>query len=331
MTIKYVLRKLGTSFVTLIAVIIVIFIVLRMMPGDIIEPKAREESKLMGITYDEAYKRVGDRYNYNPKEPIARQFVSYVKAILRGDLGTSMINPKVTVKSVLSVALPWTIFVVSISLILSFIIGMKLGSIMAIKRKGIINNIITFYVTIVSTIPNYIVAIILSIIFVYQLQLFPMSGVYSIDVTPGFNIPFLVSVLRHAILPIATYVITSTGGWVLNMKGSSIHVLGSDYVYAARARGLPDKIIINKYMKKNAMIPMVTLLAMAFGGMIGGAPLIEGQFQYLGMGVYLNKALGERDFILYQGLLLVISISVIMANLIADLLYAKLDPRIRLE
>lgn len=331
MSIKYLLRKLGTSLLSLLAVVIVIFLLLRIMPGDIVEPKAREEAALTGITYQEAYARVADRYNYNPHEPIYEQFIRYSKGLLQGHLGTSMTNPKVTVNSVLGVALPWTIFVVSISLILSFILGIQLGSVMAIKRKGFINNLITFYVTIVSTVPNYIVAIILSIIFVYQLRLFPMSGVYGINVTPGLNLPFLLSALKHAVLPIATYVITSTGGWILNMKGSSIQVLGSDYVFAARARGLPNKIIMRKYMKKNAMIPMITILAMAFGGMIGGAPLIEGQFQYLGMGAYLSKALGERDFVLYQGLLLCISVSVIIANLIADLLYSKLDPRIRLE
>ncbi len=331
MSLKYLAKRLGSAFLTLIAVIFAIFLVLRMMPGDIIEPTAREEAARMGITYEEAYNRVATRYNYNPHEPILSQFSRYVKGLLRGDLGTSMTNPKNTVTSILSVALPWTIFVVSISLVLSFIIGMQLGAVMAIKKKGIINNIITFYVTIVSTIPNYIVAILLSIVLVYQLGWFPPSGVYSIDVTPGFNLPFLFSALRHALLPIATYVITSTGGWILNMKGSSIHTLGSDYVFAARARGLPDSIIMRKYMKKNAMIPLVTTLAMGFGGMIGGAPLIEGQFQYLGMGYYLSKAQGERDYILYQGLLLCVSISVIIANLIADLLYSKLDPRIRLE
>ena len=331
MSLKFLLKKLGSAFLTLIAVVIAIFFVLRMMPGDIIEPMARDEASRMGITYEEAYSRVVSRFNYDPQEPIYQQFIRYVKGLARGDLGTSMINPKNTVTSILAVALPWTIFVVSISLVLSFIIGMQLGAVMAIKKKGFINTIITFYVTIVSTIPNYIVAIILSIIFVYQLNWFPMSGVYSINVTPGFNLPFLLSALHHAILPIVTYVITSTGGWILNMKGSSIHTLGSDYVFAARARGLPDSIIMRKYMKKNAMIPLVTTLAMAFGGMIGGAPLIEGQFQYLGMGAYLSKALGERDFILYQGLLLCVSVSVIVANLIADLLYSKLDPRIRLE
>lgn len=331
MSIKYLAKRLGSAFLTLIAVVLVIFLVLRMMPGDILEPKAREEAGRMGITYEEAYDRVASRYNYNPQEPIYKQLVRYVGGILHGDLGTSMTNPKLTVTSILAVALPWTLFVVSISLILSFIIGMQLGAVMAIKKKGIINNIITFYVTIVSTTPNYIIAILLSIVLIYQLRWFPQAGVYSIDVTPGFNLPFILSALHHAVLPIATYVITSTGGWILNMKGSSIHTLGSDYVFAARARGLPDSIIMRKYMKKNAMIPLVTTLAMAFGGMVGGAPLIEGQFKYLGMGTYLATAQGERDYILYQGLLLCVSVSVIIANLIADLLYSKLDPRIRLE
>lgn len=331
MSIKYVAKRLGNAILTLIAVTFVIFCVLRMMPGDILEPRAREEAGRMGITYEEAYDIVASRYNYNPHEPILEQFGRYVKGLLRGELGTSMTNPKNTVTSILSVALPWTIFVVSISLVLSFVIGLQLGAVMAIKKKGFINNIITFYVTIVSTVPNYIVAILLSIVFVYQLGWFPKSGVYSIDVTPGFNLPFLLSALHHAVLPIFTYVITSTGGWILNMKGSSVHTLGSDYVFAARARGLPDRIIMRRYMKRNAMIPLVTTLAMCFGGMMGGATLIEGQFQYLGMGSYLAKAQGERDYILYQGLLLCVSFSVIVANLIADLLYSKLDPRIRLE
>lgn len=331
MSLKFLAKRLGSALLTLVAVTLVIFLVLRMMPGDILEKKAREESAQMGITYEEAYSRVATRYNYNPNEPILQQLGRYLNGILHGDLGTSMTNPKNTVTSILAVALPWTIFVVSISLVLSFIIGLQLGAVMAIRKKGIINNIITFYVTVVSTIPNYIVAILLSIVFVYQLGLFPQAGVYSIDVTPGFNLPFLLSALHHAILPIVTYVLTSTGGWILNMKGSSIHTLGSDYVFAARARGLPDGIIMRKYMKKNAMIPLVTTLAMSFGGMVGGAPLVEGQFKYLGMGSYLATAQGERDYILYQGLLLCVSVSVIIANLIADLLYSKLDPRIRLE
>lgn len=331
MSIKYLAKKLGSALLTMVAVTLVIFLVLRMMPGDILEKKARDEAAQMGITYEEAYSRVATRYNYDPNEPILQQLVRYIGGIFRGDLGTSMTNPKLTVVNILATALPWTLFVVSISLVLSFIIGMQLGAVMAIRKKGFINNIITFYVTVVSTIPNYIMAILLSIVLVYQLRLFPKAGVYGIDVTPGFNLPFLLSALHHAILPIVTYVLTSTGGWILNMKGSSIHTLGSDYVFAARARGLPDSIIMRKYMKKNAMIPLVTTLAMSFGGMVGGAPLVEGQFKYLGMGTYLATAQGERDYILYQGLLLCVSVSVIIANLIADLLYSKLDPRIRLE
>lgn len=331
MSMKFLLKKLGTFLITLLAVTFVIFLVLRMMPGDVIEPMARDEAGKFGITYEEARQRVVQRINYDPDEPVLQQLGRYLKALSKGDLGTSMINPKNTVVAILANALPWTIFVVSIALVLSFVIGIQLGAVMALKKKGLIHGIITFYVTIVSTLPSYIIAILLSVVFVYNFGWFPRSGVYSASVTPGFNLPFIFNALWHAILPIVTYVISSTGGWILQMKGTSIWTLGSDYVFAARARGLPDHIIRRRYMKKNAMIPLITTLALAFGGMIGGSPLIEGQFQYLGMGSYLSKALGERDFILYQGLLLCISVSVIVANLIADLLYAKLDPRIRLE
>ena len=109
MSIKYVIKSLANAFLTLIAVTFVIFCVLRMMPGDILEPMAREEASRMGITYEEAYDRVASRYNYNPKEPIFQQFGRYAKGLLKGDLGTSVINPKNTVVSILSVALPWTI------------------------------------------------------------------------------------------------------------------------------------------------------------------------------------------------------------------------------
>ena len=329
MSFKYLAKRIGVAILTLIAVIVVMFFVLRIMPGDILEPMTREEANKFGITYEEARTRVANRYNYDPNESLLIQFEVYVTALVKGDLGTSMINPNNTVTAILANAMPWTLFVVSISLILSFIIGVKLGALMAI-RKGFVNNIITFYVTIVSTLPSYIVALLLSLIFVYTLKLFPMAGVYSIGLKPGFNLAFIWDVIWHALLPIVTYVITSTGGWIIQMKGTSISTLGEDYVFAAKARGLSEGIIRKKYMRKNAMIPLITTLAMAFGGMVGGSPLIESQFNYMGMGMYVSKAMNERDFTLYQGLLLCISVSVVIANLIADLLYVKLDPRIKM-
>ena len=331
MSLKYALKKIGVSLLTVLAVIILTFIVLRLMPGDIYDQMARSEAAQSGISFEEARERLVLRFNYDPNEPIYQQLVRYLKGLTRGDLGVSMINPKNTVTAILANALPWTLFSVSIALVISFLIGVQLGAVMAVKRKGFINGLITFYVTIVSTIPSYVIAIFLSIIFVFYLGWFPMSGVHSLNVNPGFNLPFIGSALWYAVMPIATYVISTTGAWILQMKGTSIATLGSDYVFAARARGLTDQTIMRRYMKRNAMIPLVTTLAMSFGGMIGGSTLIEGQFRYLGMGTYLSKALGERDFILYQGLLIYISISVIIANLIADLLYAKLDPRVRME
>ena len=327
---RYVIKKIGLSLITAFAALIVVFLVLRLMPGDVIEVQARELAQQQGVDLMEARNRIVLRYNYDPEEPIPQQLWRYLSALARGDLGTSMFNPRLTVNTILATVLPWTLFVVSIATVVSFMLGILFGALMAIK-KGIINFIITFYVTIISTTPSYIVAILLSIFLVYRAGWFPMSGVYSIHADPGFNLGFITSVMWHAALPILTFVLTSTGGWILQMKGASVTTLGEDYVFAARARGIPENIIRNKYMKKNAMIPLVTSLAMAFGAMLGGAPLVEGQFRYMGMGIQMAQAIGQRDYILYQGLLICVSMSVIAANLVADLLYAKLDPRIRLE
>ena len=326
----YVIRKIGISLLTALVSLVVVFFVLRLMPGDIIEVRSREMAEQMGIDLLEARNRVVMRYNFDPYEPLHQQLARFARALSRGDLGTSMFNPLLTVNTILATVLPWTLFVVTIATVLSFLFGIFFGALMAV-RKGVVNFIITFYVTIISTTPAYIIAILLSIFLVFRAGLFPTGGVYSIHVDPGLNIAFLGSVLWHAALPIFTFVLTTTGGWILQMKGASISTLGEDYVFAARARGIPERIIRSRYMKKNAMIPLVTTLAMAFGGMIGGAPLVEGQLRYMGMGVQMAQAIGQRDYVLYQGLLICVSLSVIAANLIADLLYAKLDPRIRLE
>jgi peptide/nickel transport system permease protein len=148
---------------------------------------------------------------------------------------------------------------------------------------------------------------------------------------PGFNWPYISSVLEHAILPISAYIITGLGGWALAMKGNAISVLGEDYVTAAKARGLSQRRIITTYVGRNALLPLITNLAISFGMMFGGSPLVENIFAYPGVGYFLNQAVGRRDFTLMQGMFLMITIAVVLANLIAEILYSVLDPRIRQE
>jgi peptide/nickel transport system permease protein len=150
-------------------------------------------------------------------------------------------------------------------------------------------------------------------------------------VDPGFNFPFILNVLYHGALPILTYVITTIGTWALTMKGSAVNVLGEDYIIAASIRGVSERTLMNRYVKRNAMLPLITTLAVSFGFMLGGSPLIENVFSYPGMGYYIGQATQQRDYTLMQGLLLVTSLAVILANLASDLIYAKLDPRVKLE
>ena len=146
----------------------------------------------------------------------------------------------------------------------------------------------------------------------------------------GFMLKFIGDVLYHAILPVTFYVLTTVGSWMLAMKSSTVATLEEDYVTVARARGLPDSRIMTSYVGRNASLPLFTQLAISIGFVVGGSVLIESIFVYQGIGQQLLKAINQRDYPVMQGIFLIIVVSVTFANLLADLLYSRLDPRIRI-
>jgi len=307
------------------------FVLFRMMPGDVFAVRSRDMAVARGIDYKEAYKLVVQQYNYDPNEPILSQMKRYYSALFQGNLGTSMTNSSITVNEIVAYYMPWTLFLVSIALFLSYILGIWLGSVMAWKRKSVLSGLIAAYTTIVNAIPPALVPTFVLSIFAFGLRWFPVQGAYSIGVTPGFNWPFIQDVLWHAALPIFAYTCTQINSWVMNMKGSCIGVMAEDYVTAAYARGLSDHTIRDKYVKRNALLPLYTALAISFGSMLGGATYMEGPFVYPGIGSQLAKALGNRDFTVCQGLLLITTTATVIASLFVDLIMPKLDPRIRRE
>ncbi len=332
MSAKVMIKRFLTSLITLFAATIFTFFLLRMTPGNAYDKWAKDLALQRGITFEEARELVVGMSNYDPDEPMLKQFGRYVGGLLQGNFGHSMYNPNMTVNKILAKALPWTIFMLTIALLISFIIGINLGVIMAWKRKSVLNPIISTYAIISGAIPNFLVAIILMIVFSFKLRWFPMRGAYDAAVaTPGFNLKFILNVLHHAALPILTYVLTSVGMWALSMKGTAVSVLGEDYITAAWVRGVPEKNIMNNYVKKNALLPLITSLAISFGLMLGGSALIENQFNYPGLGFYMGEAAVKRDYTIMQGLLFITSFAVIIANFIAEIVYAKLDPRVNLE
>lgn len=324
------IKRLVLIILTIFFAMTVTFVVIRMMPGNPVETLAMDMVRNQGINYQEAYARAKSMLNYDPDIPIIQQYGKYVSGLLRGNLGESMSFKKPVIQ-VITGALPWTLLILSISLLVSFIVGILIGMYVAWKRNTIVDPIVSVYASVAGSIPDYIVGLILIIIFAVNLKWLPNRGPYDSSVMPGFTWPYISSVLKHAILPISAYIITGLGGWALAMKGNAISVLGEDYITAAKARGLPQRRIITTYVGRNAILPLITNLAISFGMMFGGSPLIENIFVYPGVGYFLNQAVGRRDFTLMQGMFLMITVAVVLANLIAEILYSVLDPRIRQE
>jgi peptide/nickel transport system permease protein len=181
-------------------------------------------------------------------------------------------------------------------------------------------------------VPNYLVAMLLLIYFGVRWEIIDiasMRGTLSPDVDPGFTVTFLRDALYHAALPILVYVLTSIGGWMLAMRASTEATLNEDFVTAGLARGLHPTRVALSYVGRNAILPLFTQLMIAIGFVVGGSILIEQIFSYQGIGSMLAIAIGQRDYPLIQGILLVITTSVVIVNLAADLVYARLDPRLR--
>ena len=325
-----VLKRVGSAVATLILVTLLTFVLIHNMPGDPLEQWAVEIVEAQGVTMENALKQVQAMYGYDPDEPLISRLATWLAGLLRGDLGQSLLY-KVSVNRMVVKALPWTLLILSVSLILSFTIGVLLGTIIAWKRKTALNPVVTAYAAFTGATPDYITALVLLIIFAINLDWFPVRGAYTIGLTPGFNWPFLKSVIHHAALPVLAYTFENAAAWALAMKGSAVSVLGEDYIMAARVRGLKERRIATFYMGRNAILPLVTSLAISLGTMVGGATFIETIFSYPGIGWFFGEAIIRRDYGMMQGLFLLQAAAVIFANLIADLLYTRLDPRIRLE
>lgn len=283
------------------------------------------------IPLNMAYQRLVQMYHFNPKQPLVYQFLDYINGLMHGNLGQSMLNPNVSVNEVIAAALPWTLFVAAVALGISFIAGNWFGVRMAWRRKSMLDPIMTGLSVISHAVPPFVIALVLIVVFSLKLGWFPYNGAFSFLVTPGFNLPFFLSALKFAILPITTYVIVLLGTQAMSMKSTSLAVMGEDYVGAAQARGLRDSTIVKRYVKRIAILPQVTGLALAFGGILGASALVETLFNYPGIGQFLTNATNTRDYTELQGLFLFQSICMIAANLIANLLYSYLDPRIKVE
>jgi peptide/nickel transport system permease protein len=304
------------------------FFMIRLMPGNAVAALEAQLKAQGGLSQAEIQQKVQEIYGVLPKAPIWRQYLNYIVDAAQGNLGKSTLDPSTTVSHIIGSALPWTIFIVGVALLISFVIGISLGAIMASFRNSVFTKVWTFLSSFTSAIPNYLIAIVLIYLLADTYRVFPEGGAYTVGDTIGLNWPFLSSVISHAVLPVLAYVITSFGAWALGMKGSATSVTGQEFVRAAESRGLSSRRITQSYIGRNAMLPQVTSLALAIGFMFAGSIFIETYFTYPGIGYYLVQSIDNRDDSLMMGCFVLITISVVVSNFLVDLLYPAIDPRI---
>jgi peptide/nickel transport system permease protein len=329
---NYTVRTILQALVTIWAVITFTFFLIRLMPGNPVEVYVDFLINQQNMTYEEAYSRAASQFRFDPDASPITQYVEYMGQLFQGDLGESITSSGTRVIDQIARYLPWTVFSVGLGLLISFTLGAILGTIMAYKRNTIADHALSLIASILSAVPNYIWGLLILIILGVQLHWFnigELRGTYDPSLTPGFTLAFFGSVLSHVALPVIVYVTGSVGGWMLNMRNSTISTLGEDYVNVARARGLTSSRILLAYVGRNAALPMFTLLAINIGFIIGGSVIIEELFVYKGIGSFLFWSITQRDYTSMQGVFFIITVSVVVSNLLADLLYSRLDPRVR--
>lgn len=325
---KYFWSKLGFALLTLLLTVVITFLLIKSLPGDVVHNYALSLQGSLKISYDDALILAKRLLNYDPDQKVIPAFINYLGGLLQGNLGQSIYMDNVTANSVIREYLPWTLLVSSVSLFLSFIIGTTMGIHMARKREGMADTLLTATVTVTSSIPDYLLGIILLMYLGSNLGWFPTHGAYDLA-SKSNTFQFILSILHHAALPIFTYTIAQMGNWAMLSKGSAVAVLGDDYVNAAIARGLPPKLIERRYLKKNAMLPLITSLVISFAYLFGGSAVMEGVFSYPGIGRAFANFIGKRDYFVVQGLFVFLSALIILANLVADFVCGLIDPRIR--
>jgi len=327
----YVLKRLGMFVLTVWLGATIMFIVPRLAPGDpvqaIIGRMLTEGSNVENA--QEIVDAYRERFGLN--DSVFVQYGKYLYNVVTFNTGYSLAFFPTRVDDLIRRSLPWTLGLLSTALCISFVIGNAVGALLAWRRTPRwLNALLPFTLTFTS-IPAYMVGIILLFFFAFSLDWFPFAGSYARGLKPGWNLEFIGSVLKHGFLPAMSIVMVSMGRWALGMRGMMITTDGEDYMILAEAKGLRSGRIFWRYGIRNAILPQVTAFAVALGSLAGGSVLVEIIFTYPGVGHLLYQAILNSDYTLIQGIVLYVIIGVSLAVLILDLTYPLIDPRINYQ
>jgi len=318
----HLLRRIGQYVLVILVAIVIDFMIPQLMPGDPL--KAILGENLFGMDQEQIQ---AVRLHYGLDLPLHEQFLHYVKQVFTLDLGYSYKFRK-PVADLIKQRLPWTLLLTFTSLIISVTVGSALG-VWAAFRRGSRSDVGLLTVLLgISSLPSFWVAMVLIAIFAVQLKILPIYGAKSL-VIKYTGMAYYWDLFKHWLLPATTIILVSIPGWFMTMRYSMLSTLGSDYIRTARAKGLSERVVMFRHAMRNALLPVVTGLMLGLAYSVSGATLVETVFSYPGVGRMLFEAVYFRDYPVIRSTFLMITFTVVGANLIADLIYPLVDPRVR--
>ena len=325
---RYILKRLGMFFLTVWLGITVIFIIPRLAPGDpvqaIIGRMISEGSSLEnGEELIAAW-----RVRFGLDEPVMVQYGKYLVNAATFNTGYSLAFFPSRVEQLIARAMPWTIGLLLVATLLSFMIGTAMGALMAWRKTPDIAKRLLPIPLIFTSLPAFMVGILLLYLFAISLGWFPFARGYARGLAPSITPDFIWSVIKHGTLPAFAIVLVRMGVWALSMRGMMVTTEGEDYMILAEAKGLTPQNIFWRYGIRNSLLPQITALALSIGGIAGGALLVEIIFTYPGIGQLLYTAILNSDYTLIQGIVFYVVVGVALAVLILDFIYPLIDPRI---
>jgi len=323
--VRIIVRRLSLYALTAWVAITVNFLLPRLMPGN---PVQTMIGKLTGQVTAAEMNAIRLSFGLGFKQGLVGQYFTYLTQLFHGNFGVS-ITLGAPVGAILRESVPWTVGLIGVSTIVSFAVGTFAGALLGWTRGSRLDTLIptaTFF----QAIPYFFLGTVMLLVFASNLHWFPVLGAYSQNVTPGWNWAFVGNVIRYGELPVISIVLSSVAGWMLGMRNMMITMVGEDFVLMAVAKGLPRRKVI-MHAARNAVLPSIANLSLAIGLVVSGALLVELVFNYPGVGDLLLQAVLNEDYPLIQGIFLVITLTVLCANLIADVVYLALDPRTRTE
>jgi peptide/nickel transport system permease protein len=332
MPIDYVAKRVFQLVLIVFIAVTFNFLIPRMIPGDPVESALRTKIAVSGsVSVDVQAVAAAYRAKFGLDKPLWLQYLNYWNGIFSRDLGISLVDfPQPVIEKIQS-AVPWTLGLLTMSTLISFVLGSILGALLAWPRAPAVLHILVPPFMLLSSVPFFLLAIVLVFTLSVLVPWFPPGGGFDPVSILRLDVPTALDILYHAILPALALVLGGVGFWALGMRAMMISILGEDYITFAESKGLPPRRVFLWYGMRNALLPQITSLAISLGSILSGAVLVEAIFNYPGLGGILFAAIAGKDYFVIQGIVLMLIFALALALFVVDLIYPLVDPRIRYQ